>query len=358
VKNSCAGGGQAEVVVLAVGLKRPRLAAPVCGVVATCHGRRVQVLHNAPVLHLARPGTQPRTSGALLAPRARRVRVLSIASPRHSAPLFSGCLVASGVGSRLLRQSGRPRWTRPIQALAPNRRGASLRSLGRRRRHLGGFQRDFPWSANPIPRGRAIRYADHGDPDDPEFLVTVTFGYEDRPDPFSNHRAGFEIRTVRRCATIAVAIVSGGVPVPERTYHLGYADPAPLNAASLLTSIALEGLGSGGTESVPPLLLSYREFDPSRRDLRLVPDAELPARPIGDRPASSSTCPATACRTWSSSARRRAGGVTRSDGRFTVPQLIPGAPGGIRLADAGIELVDANGEGRARSRARRSAGHR
>jgi hypothetical protein len=228
----------------------------------------------------------------------------------------------------------------------------------RRRRHLGGFQRDFPWSANSIPRGRAIRYADHGDPDDPEFLVTVTFGYEDRPDPFSNHRAGFEIRTVRRCATIAVAIVSGGVPVPERTYHLGYADPAPLNAASLLTSIALEGLGSGGTESVPPLLLSYREFDPSRRDLRLVPDAELPARPIGDPSRELVDLSGDGLPDLVELGETPRWWRNRSDGRFTVPQLIPGAPGGIRLADAGIQLVDADGDGRARSRARRSAGHR
>jgi len=44
-----------------------------------------------------------------------------------------------------------------------------------------------------------IRYADYGEPSDRRFLVTVDFRYSLRPDPFSDYRAGFELRTVRRC---------------------------------------------------------------------------------------------------------------------------------------------------------------
>ena len=50
-----------------------------------------------------------------------------------------------------------------------------------------------------------IRYADHGpDRANPQYLVSVTFEYEERPDSFSERRAGFEIRTRLRCARIVV----------------------------------------------------------------------------------------------------------------------------------------------------------
>jgi hypothetical protein len=35
-------------------------------------------------------------------------------------------------------------------------------------------------------------------------LVSVTFKYEDRPDPFSDYSAGFEIRTRKRCTRIEI----------------------------------------------------------------------------------------------------------------------------------------------------------
>jgi hypothetical protein len=50
---------------------------------------------------------------------------------------------------------------------------------------------------------KTIRYADYNEPatdDDPgaAFLVSVKFVYEERPDAFSDHRAGFQIRTRRQ----------------------------------------------------------------------------------------------------------------------------------------------------------------
>ena len=56
---------------------------------------------------------------------------------------------------------------------------------------------------------KRIQYADYtepipnGNPAD-KFLISVTFIYEDRPDSFSDHRAGFEIRTRWRCAGIEI----------------------------------------------------------------------------------------------------------------------------------------------------------
>ena len=59
---------------------------------------------------------------------------------------------------------------------------------------------------------KRIHYADYGDRNDPQFLVSVTFRYEDeldsehpeRLDSFSEYRSGFEIRTRRRCEEIVV----------------------------------------------------------------------------------------------------------------------------------------------------------
>jgi Salmonella virulence plasmid 65kDa B protein len=51
---------------------------------------------------------------------------------------------------------------------------------------------------------KTIRYVDYGRKDTPQFLITVDFVYDVRPDSFSNYRAGFEIRTARRCTQIEV----------------------------------------------------------------------------------------------------------------------------------------------------------
>ncbi len=52
-------------------------------------------------------------------------------------------------------------------------------------------QTDGPhhWDQNYLSE---IRYVDYGNPASPQFLVTVRFTYEDRPDAFSDYRAGFD----------------------------------------------------------------------------------------------------------------------------------------------------------------------
>ena len=88
---------------------------------------------------------------------------------------------------------------------------------------------------------KRIQYAEYtkpipnGNPAD-KFLIFVTFIYEDRPDSFSDHRAGFEIRTHADRERLG------------RTYRLIYLDQRglpneqlPLNAASLLCQVLVEG---------------------------------------------------------------------------------------------------------------------
>ena len=63
---------------------------------------------------------------------------------------------------------------------------------------------------------KSIRYADYGAKEAPQYLVTVEFVYDPRPDPFSTYRAGFEIRTTRRCARIEVRTHANMTPRTAR----------------------------------------------------------------------------------------------------------------------------------------------
>jgi hypothetical protein len=64
-----------------------------------------------------------------------------------------------------------------------------------------------------------IRYADYTENGKTEFLVTVTFTYENRPDPFSEYRPGFEIRTRQRCTRIEIRTHADAERL-VRMYHL------------------------------------------------------------------------------------------------------------------------------------------
>ena len=107
--------------------------------------------------------------------------------------------------------------------------------------------RSATWSATSYARDRGderahalgpadsqsrIEYADYGDRADPSFLVRVDFDYEQRPDPFSDYRAGFEIRTTLRCRAIRVSThAADGVARAVREYRFGY-EQAPFNGVS------------------------------------------------------------------------------------------------------------------------------
>src|SRR5207248_9953852 len=115
-----------------------------------------------------------------------------------------------------------------------------------------------------------------------------------RPDPFSEYRSGFEIRTVRRCASIEIYTDSADDPGNEvltRRYRLIYRDELPSavfsalppNAVSLLTQITVEGHDGDKLESLPSLEFGYTPFDPNRRDLVAVSGSDLPARSLANR---------------------------------------------------------------------------
>jgi hypothetical protein len=197
-----------------------------------------------------------------------------------------------------------------------------------------------------------IRYVDYGDPAAPQFLVTVRFFYEDRCDRFSDYRAGFEMRTVRRCTRLDISTHANS-DVLTRSYHLIYldqrglpADQLPHNGVSLLNQITVVGHDGALTEALPPLEFGYTRFEPDRRDFFPITGAELPpvslARPdyeqadlFGNGLPDILEMNGTV-RYW-----RNLG-----NGTFDLPRAMRDAPAGLRLADAGVQLVDADGDGR------------
>jgi RHS repeat-associated protein len=207
-----------------------------------------------------------------------------------------------------------------------------------------------------------IRYAEYGDPQAPQFLAKVRFTYDgpiwrpgqpvlpgsQRGDTFSDYRAGFEIRTAKRCTQIDV-LTNAGSEALVRTYHLLYQDQlgaAPLNAVSQLKQIVLEGRNGGDSELLPPLEFSYTEFKPAEQKFIVIKGPDLPPQSLSD--------PSTdlvdlfgqglpdvlemndTLRYWRN----------QGDGTFALPRTMQFAPAGVGLADPGVQIIDANGDGR------------
>ncbi|HET9525125.1 MAG TPA: SpvB/TcaC N-terminal domain-containing protein, partial [Pyrinomonadaceae bacterium] len=224
---------------------------------------------------------------------------------------------------------------------------------------------------------RRIQYVDIDvpGPNPDGFLVSVDFIYEQRPDPFSNHRCGFPLRTTRRCSRIEVrthAEISqrirtyqfvyvdqrvgdfGGGPIPIGDVPVEPLDRAelPLNGVSLLSQMHVIGhddsapLAADRIQLLPPLEFDYSKFSPERRSFFPLSGSDLPAHAL--------SAPGLelvdlfgnglpdfiemngAVRYW-----RNLGG-----GRFDLPRLMNEAPAGISFADDGVQLIDANGDGR------------
>lgn len=195
-----------------------------------------------------------------------------------------------------------------------------------------------------------MRYVDYGDSADPQFLIRVQFVYDERPDPFSEYRAGFEMRTVRRCTKIRIYTLADQERL-TRTYHLDYLDqqenaPKPLNKVSLLHRVRVEGHDGTHSEFLPPLTFGYSGFAPNTQTFSAVQGAELPAgslaRPeyelvglFGNGLPDILEMNGTV-RYW-----RNLG-----NGRFDRPRTMAESPSGLSLADPGVQMLDADGDGR------------
>jgi hypothetical protein len=207
-----------------------------------------------------------------------------------------------------------------------------------------------------------IRYADYGEPASPQFLARIRFAYDGpiwrpgqpllppvkRSDSFSDYRGGFEIRTTRRCTQIDV-LTEPGAETLSRSYHLIYQDQVgelPRNGASLLRQIVVEGHNGKDSELLPPLEFTYTEFKPEQQKFLVLEGTDLPAQSLAD--------PSTdlvdlfgqglpdvlemngTVRYWRN----------RGNGTFDIPRPMQYAPAGVGLADPGVQIIDANGDGR------------
>jgi RHS repeat-associated protein len=228
---------------------------------------------------------------------------------------------------------------------------------------------------------RRIRYIDieNAVVGNESFLISVEFIYTDRPDPFSNYRSGFQIRTTRRCERIEVYTHASQSQL-ARSYQLIYLDrrinPSietqnatvieisgipvetidrnilPINGVSLLSQIHTIGhdvqqAPELQTQRLPPLEFNYSRFEPQRRNYFSLQGRELPAQTLSSADLELVDLFGNGLpdfvemngvvRYW-----RNLGG-----GRFDLPRMMNEAPAGLSLASSDVQLIDANGNGRA-----------
>ncbi|SOD22642.1 SpvB/TcaC N-terminal domain-containing protein [Nitrosomonas ureae] len=197
-----------------------------------------------------------------------------------------------------------------------------------------------------------IRYVDYETDGQTNFLVEVTFDFEDRIDPFSEYRSSFEIRTRKRCTKISIKTHAGEERL-VRTYDLIYLDQRPelaallpINGASLLSQVLVTGHDAENTESLPPLEFSYTQFQPDKGRITELGGESLPSTSLANPNLElvdlfGQGFPdilelSGVARYW-----RNMG-----DGQFDFPRSMNDAPGDLALADTGVQLIDANGNGR------------
>ncbi|KDN20384.1 RHS repeat domain-containing protein [Amycolatopsis rifamycinica] len=98
----------------------------------------------------------------------------------------------------------------------------------------------------------------------------VEFGYEPRPDVLRRGRGGTLVTTALRCTRIDLRVPASARPLVRR-WALGY-DVDDVTGASLLTSVALTGFDTQGTETAAPVLrLAYAALDtPAPRRVRVA----------------------------------------------------------------------------------------
>ena len=134
-----------------------------------------------------------------------------------------------------------------------------------------------------------IEYVNYGeDTGTTKYLVSVEFDYAAyRPDPFSDYKAGFEIRTRKRCKAIRV-VTHAGQDRTVRTYQLTYLDQrlelqdqVPYNQVSLLIRLVVLGHEDTGAEQqeLPPLEFGYSTFQPESPHGRDLIPSKARSRP-------------------------------------------------------------------------------
>ena len=218
------------------------------------------------------------------------------------------------------------------------------------------YERDFGSAQSPSNPHKydqlyltSIKYAQYMDGQQKKYLCEVKFNYEEREDAFSVYRQGFEMRTTRRCVNIET-YTHADETRKTKTYHFNYlsGDKLPLNGASMLKSVSVEGHPSTEemeSEWMPPLEFGYSKYNPSRRGLRRI-EGPIPAMMLsqpgfelvdlnGNGLPDLLQLDGIAARYW----------TNKGSGTFSNPRNLGISPT-IQLGQPGVQLIDANGNGR------------
>jgi len=219
-----------------------------------------------------------------------------------------------------------------------------------------GAEGPHVWDQLYLHTVQYVNYDTHGDT---RFLVSVTCVYEPRPDPFSEYRAGFEIRTRLRCKHIEIRTHAEQDRL-ARTYDLVYVDERvhvgelpseslPRNGVSLLSQVRVVGHDGDVTEALPPLEFGYTRFAPEQQRFQVLTAVHnaMPPRSLADGDFElvglfGNGLPDTVQMNESVQFWRNLGG-----GVFDLPRTMPEVPAGVHLRDPGVQFADMNGDGRA-----------
>jgi FG-GAP-like repeat len=117
---------------------------------------------------------------------------------------------------------------------------------------------------------------------------------------------------------------------------------------SLLHQVTVVGYDDNGApaEELPPLEFGYTQFEPRNRKFAPLTGRDLPARSLASADLElvdlfGNGLPDILEMTGTVRYWRNLGA-----GRFDLPQSMQEAPAGLALADPGVQLIDANGDGR------------
>jgi hypothetical protein len=133
-----------------------------------------------------------------------------------------------------------------------------------------------------------ISYAHYFSGGTEKALAQVHFEYEQRPDPFSSFKQGFEVRTTLRCKHIKTFSQPLNSPlVAVQQYNFMFVDQVeqaekPLNNSSMLHSIRVKGIDSNDEEYMPPIVFSYTNYQPGKQKIYPIGgqcQQPAPARP-------------------------------------------------------------------------------
>ncbi len=234
------------------------------------------------------------------------------------------------------------------------------------------YEREVQLSPYPFAQLylKHITYADYTHNDVKRHLCSVELDYSERPDPHSEYRQGFEIRTTRRCTAVRTFthpldadMPTGHTPsgtnantVAVKSYVLAYRDElghAAHNKVSQLAQVQATGYDRAGdgtpiTESLPPVEFEYQDVIIGKRNLIPIKGDHLPALGLNhpDMDLVDLTGNGLPDLVQMSAGQPIRYWTNTGNGEFALPRTMRNAPTGLALGSEAVQLMDADGDGR------------